>query len=75
MSQQEIALFGEFSIRETMIYFGWIAGMTTKDVEERIDFLMTLLQLPNRNRYNIVYTGVEKRTMYQLIIIMIYFYL
>ncbi|KAH9634890.1 hypothetical protein HF086_017189 [Spodoptera exigua] len=44
---QEIALFGEFSIRETLIYFGWIANMPTKDVEERIDFLIQLLQLPN----------------------------
>ncbi|XP_053619421.1 ABC transporter G family member 23 isoform X2 [Plodia interpunctella] len=47
---QEIALFGEFSIRETMVYFGWIAGMDTKDVEMRIDFLIALLQLPNASR-------------------------
>ncbi|KOB76203.1 Abc transporter, partial [Operophtera brumata] len=28
---QEVALFGEFSIRETLIYFGWIANMPTKE--------------------------------------------
>ncbi|XP_041985224.1 ABC transporter G family member 20 [Aricia agestis] len=47
---QEVALFGEFSIRETMIYFGWIAGMETKEVDERTDFLANLLQLPNISR-------------------------
>ncbi|XP_068625706.1 ABC transporter G family member 20 [Battus philenor] len=47
---QEIALFGEFSIRETMIYFGWIAGMASREVDERTDFLISLLQLPNPTR-------------------------
>ncbi|CAH2059222.1 unnamed protein product, partial [Iphiclides podalirius] len=47
---QEIALFGEFSLRETMIYFGWIAGMDSRDVDERTDFLISLLQLPNPTR-------------------------
>ncbi|CAH2256272.1 jg22624 [Pararge aegeria aegeria] len=58
---QETALFGEFSIRETMIYFGWIAGMTTKEVDERIDFLVTLLQLPNPTRQVKVLSGGQQR--------------
>ncbi|XP_075986626.1 ABC transporter oskyddad [Anticarsia gemmatalis] len=58
---QEIALFGEFSIRETLIYFGWIANMDTKDVEERIDFLITLLQLPNPNRQVKNLSGGQQR--------------
>jgi len=37
---QEIALYGEFSIRETFIYFGWCAGMTTEQVDEKLDFLI-----------------------------------
>lgn len=37
---QEIALYGEFSIRETFIYFGWCAGMTTEVVEDKLEFLM-----------------------------------
>lgn len=37
---QEIALYGEFSIRETFIYFGWIAGMTTEQVDSKLDFLL-----------------------------------
>lgn len=47
---QEIALYGEFTIRETLIYFGWIYGMETDDVDEKTDFLLKLLQLPNASR-------------------------
>jgi ABC-type Na+ transport system ATPase subunit NatA len=49
---QEIALYGEFTIRETLIYFGWIYGMATDDVDEKTDFLLKLLQLPNASRYD-----------------------
>lgn len=45
---QEIALYGEFSIRETFIYFGWCAGMNTKQVNEKLDFLVKV-SLLNRN--------------------------
>ncbi|CAH0721255.1 unnamed protein product, partial [Brenthis ino] len=58
---QEVALFGEFSIRETMIYFGWIAGMTTKEVDEKVDFLVSLLQLPNPTRQVKVLSGGQQR--------------
>lgn len=37
---QEIALYSEFSIRETFIYFGWCAGMTTEQVDEKLIFLI-----------------------------------
>lgn len=47
---QELALYGEFTIRETLIYFGWINGMKTDDVDEKTDFLLKLLQLPNASR-------------------------
>lgn len=47
---QEIALYGEFTIRETMMYFGWVAGMSTKQADDKIEFLITLLQLPPANR-------------------------
>ncbi|XP_013142145.1 PREDICTED: ABC transporter G family member 20 [Papilio polytes] len=58
---QEIALFGEFSIRETMIYFGWIAGMGSRDVDERTDFLISLLQLPNPTRQVKNLSGGQQR--------------
>lgn len=47
---QEIALYGEFTIRETLVYFGWISGMTTEQVHEKLDFLIKLLLLPTPSR-------------------------
>lgn len=47
---QEIALYGEFSIKETMMYFGWIFGMATSEINERLKFLLNFLDLPGENR-------------------------
>ncbi|KZC14992.1 ABC transporter G family member 23 [Dufourea novaeangliae] len=58
---QEIALYGEFSIRETFIYFGWCAGMTTEQVDEKLEFLMKLLQLPPENRFVKNLSGGQQR--------------
>lgn len=35
---------------ETFIYFGWISGMTTEEVKEKMDFFLKLLLLPPVNR-------------------------
>lgn len=58
---QEIALYGEFSIRETFIYFGWCAGMTTEQVDDKLEFLMKLLQLPSENRFVKNLSGGQQR--------------
>lgn len=58
---QEIALYGEFSIRETLIYFGWCAGITTQKVEEKIHFLIKFLQLPSANRFVKNLSGGQQR--------------
>lgn len=58
---QEIALYGEFTIRETMIYFGWINGLTTKQVNEKVDFIVNLLQLPSAERQVKVLSGGQQR--------------
>jgi ABC-type multidrug transport system ATPase subunit len=47
---QEIALYGEFSIKETMMYFGWIFGMGSGEIIERLQFLLNFLDLPSQNR-------------------------
>lgn len=60
---QELALYGEFTLRETLIYFGWIAGMQTDQVDERIDFLIKLLQLPNSSRFVKSLSGGQQRRM------------
>ena len=44
---QELALYGEFTIRETLLYFGRIHGMQKKSIENQIEFLLDLLELSN----------------------------
>ncbi|XP_026670751.1 ABC transporter G family member 23 isoform X2 [Ceratina calcarata] len=58
---QEIALYGEFSIRETFIYFGWCAGMSTEQVDEKLEFLIKFLQLPSENRFVKNLSGGQQR--------------
>lgn len=58
---QEIALYGEFSIRETFIYFGWCAGMTTNQVDDKLEFLIKFLQLPSANRFVKNLSGGQQR--------------
>lgn len=60
---QELALYGEFTIRETLIYFGWIAGMTTSEVDEKMDFLVRLLQMPTVTRFIKNLSGGQQRRM------------
>ncbi|KAK0182407.1 hypothetical protein PV327_000549 [Microctonus hyperodae] len=58
---QEIALYGEFSIRETMMYFGWIFGMDTPEIVERLRFLLQFLDLPSQNRLVKNLSGGQQR--------------
>ena len=58
---QELALYGEFTIRETLIYFGWIYGMDTDEVDEKTDFLLKMLQLPNASRMVKNLSGGQQR--------------
>lgn len=58
---QEIALYGEFSIRETMMYFGWIFGMDTKEIIERLQFLLNFLDLPSEKRLVKNLSGGQQR--------------
>lgn len=58
---QEIALYGEFSIKETMMYFGWIFGMQTTEINERLQFLLNFLDLPSQNRLVKNLSGGQQR--------------
>ncbi|XP_046493101.1 ABC transporter G family member 23 isoform X1 [Neodiprion pinetum] len=58
---QEIALYGEFTIRETMMYFGWIFGMCTAEIVERLRFLLNFLDLPSQNRLVKNLSGGQQR--------------
>ncbi|CAH0398024.1 unnamed protein product [Chilo suppressalis] len=58
---QEIALYGEFTIKETMMYFGWIFGMETGRIAERLTFLLNFLDLPSGNRMVKNLSGGQQR--------------
>lgn len=58
---QETALYGEFSIRETMMYFGWIFSMDTSEINERLQFLLNFLDLPSENRLVKNLSGGQQR--------------
>lgn len=45
LDSQEVALNGEFSIREACHYFGRLYGMPSTKVEERVKYLVNLLHL------------------------------
>jgi len=46
---QELALYQEFSIKETMTYYGRLFGMSHKQIETRTYELLKFLELPNEN--------------------------
>ncbi|XP_041985170.1 ABC transporter G family member 23 isoform X2 [Aricia agestis] len=58
---QEIALYGEFTIKETMMYFGWIFGMQTREILDRLRFLLDFLDLPSENRMVKNLSGGQQR--------------
>ncbi|XP_043497478.1 ABC transporter G family member 20-like isoform X1 [Polistes fuscatus] len=58
---QEISLYSEFSIKETFIYFGWVAGMTTEQINIKLEFLLKFLQLPSENRFIKNLSGGQQR--------------
>uniref|UniRef100_A0A2M3Z376 Putative abc transporter g family member 20 n=1 Tax=Anopheles braziliensis TaxID=58242 RepID=A0A2M3Z376_9DIPT len=48
---QDIALVEEFSIKETIYYFGRLYGMSKEKIRERYKLLKHLLELPADDRY------------------------
>ncbi|KAL7730642.1 hypothetical protein ACLKA6_003419 [Drosophila palustris] len=58
---QEIALYGEFTMRETLIYFGLISAMPRGDIEDRTEFLLKLLNLPNGSKFVKNLSGGQQR--------------
>ena len=47
---QELALYNEFTIDETLSYFGYIFGMAPAKIRERTDFLIEFLDLPSSKK-------------------------
>ena len=47
---QELALYNEFTIDETLSYFGYIYGMPPAKIRERTEFLIDFLDLPSSKK-------------------------
>jgi ABC-type multidrug transport system ATPase subunit len=60
---QELALYGHFTIRETLIYFGRIYNLRTEFVHSQVEFLSKLLDLPASDRYVGTLSGGQQRRM------------
>ena len=58
---QELALYDNFTIEETLVYFGTLFGIKSKIIDSRIEFLVDLLQLPDRQRLISKLSGGQKR--------------
>ncbi|GFG35804.1 hypothetical protein Cfor_11743 [Coptotermes formosanus] len=58
---QDLSLYVEFTIRETFLYFGWINGMKTEDIEEKLHFLVEFLQLPTPESFVKNLSGGQQR--------------
>ncbi|KAA8583529.1 hypothetical protein FQN60_014737 [Etheostoma spectabile] len=46
---QELALYREFTIGNTLTFFGRIHGLTSKETKTRMDFLIDFLDLPQKD--------------------------
>ncbi|XP_046973113.1 ABC transporter G family member 23-like [Vanessa cardui] len=58
---QDIALVGEFSVRDAVYYFGRIYGMKAQKLTEQFDFLTNLLDLPSGGRLIKSLSGGQQR--------------
>ena len=47
---QEVTLYKEFNINETLNFFGMLHKMKKEDVEARKEFLLEFLNLPNKRK-------------------------
>jgi ABC-type multidrug transport system ATPase subunit len=58
---QELALFGDFTIKETLQYFGRIYNLRAAFVDSQLEFLTKLLDLPASDRYVKTLSGGQQR--------------
>ncbi|KAK9541195.1 hypothetical protein VZT92_001258 [Zoarces viviparus] len=58
---QELALYNEFTISDTLTFFGRIHGLTAKETRARMDFLVDFLDLPQKHSLVRNLSGGQKR--------------
>lgn len=60
---QETALFNQFTIRETLFYYGALNGIDQEVLDEKVPALMRLLDLPNNSQYAKTLSGGQQRRL------------
>ncbi|KAM4599905.1 ABC transporter G family member 23 isoform 1-T1 [Fundulus diaphanus] len=58
---QELALYNEFTISDTLTFFGRIHGLTSKETRARMDFLIDFLHLPQKHSLVRNLSGGQRR--------------
>ncbi|XP_071250602.1 ABC transporter G family member 20-like isoform X2 [Salvelinus alpinus] len=58
---QDLALYNEFTISDTLTFFGRIHGLSSKDTQARMDFLVDFLDLPQKSKLVRNLSGGQKR--------------
>jgi ABC-type multidrug transport system ATPase subunit/ABC-type multidrug transport system permease subunit len=58
---QEMALVPDFTIRETLYYFGILHGVRLKEIKKQIEFLQHLLELPAKSKLIKRLSGGQQR--------------
>ncbi|XP_037530537.1 ABC transporter G family member 23 [Nematolebias whitei] len=58
---QELALYNEFTISDTLTFFGRIHGLTSKETQARMDFLIDFLHLPQKQSLVRNLSGGQRR--------------
>ncbi|KAG7283169.1 hypothetical protein CRUP_000531 [Coryphaenoides rupestris] len=58
---QDLALYNEFTISDTLTFFGHIHGLTSKETRARMDFLVDFLDLPQKCSLVRNLSGGQKR--------------
>ncbi|XP_045075548.1 ABC transporter G family member 20, partial [Coregonus clupeaformis] len=57
----DLALYNEFTISDTLTFFGRIHGLSSKDTQARINFLVDFLDLPQKSKLVRNLSGGQKR--------------
>ncbi|XP_076833656.1 ABC transporter G family member 20 isoform X2 [Brachyhypopomus gauderio] len=58
---QDIALYHEFTISETLWFYGRVHGLSSKNIQARMDFLINFLDLPQKNSLVRNLSGGQRR--------------
>ncbi|TKS85982.1 ABC transporter G family member 20 [Collichthys lucidus] len=58
---QDLALYNEFTIKDTLTFFGLIHGLTSKETQARMNFLIDFLDLPQKHSLVRNLSGGQRR--------------